>query len=262
MVIVCLTLFAWRVHPEYRLVVASNRDEFHYRAAEPLHWWADRHERIAAGRDVSGGGTWLGVDAAGRFAAVTNVRQGVAVADPTMRSRGELPVEFLAGAQPPAAHVAGLDGAAYQGFNLLVADADELWWASNRSADAPQAVSAGVHGLSNAALDTDWPKVRDGVAGLTDLLPADDGSAAATERYLDLLADTRRAPWRLLPRTGVPRLSERRLSARFVDMGEYGTRSSTVLRIRYDGSIEITERRFGRFRRPTGETWLSRPARK
>lgn len=140
-------------------------------------------------------------------------------------------------------------------------DADELWWISNAAVRSPQQVVAGVHDLSNAALDTPWPKVRDGTADFAAALAVDDGTNAATQQYFDILADTRRAPWKALPHTGVSKLDERRLSANFIDKGRYGTRASTVLRVRRDGSFEIAERRFGRRRRPTGATCLTWPAR-
>jgi uncharacterized protein with NRDE domain len=181
-----------------------------------------------------------------------------------MRSRGALPLAFLGSAAAPESAAAGAaaTGEQYQGFNLLVADAERMWWASNRSAGAPQQISAGVHGLSNAALDTSWPKVDGGKVDFAAALEHDDGSDTATEHYFAMLADTRRAPWRLLPDTGVSRVAERRLSARFVDMDEYGTRTSTVLRVGHDGSIDMVERRFGERRTRVGQNAISWPARK
>ncbi|NUS58689.1 MAG: NRDE family protein, partial [Streptomycetaceae bacterium] len=219
-----------------------------------LHRWDNG---VLAGRDRAAGGTWMGVHADGRFAGLTNVRQGF---EPSgARSRGELPLRFLDAADPAAGAAAriaaDLDG--YGGFNLLLADDREMWWLTNRNSVAPQRVSPGIHGVSNAALDTAWPKVAIGKDRFAAALSADDGSDAAAKRYVDLLADTQRAPWRSLPRTGVPRIAERRLSAAFVDMGDYGTRASTVLRIRNDGSFDITEHRFGPAGRPLGTTALT-----
>lgn len=257
----CLILFAWRTHPDYRLVVAANRDEFHLRDAEPLQWWSGLAGTIAAGRDTAGGGTWMGMNTAGQFAAVTNVREGTAQPGPL--SRGQLPLDFLESTESASAAAQRISGSVkegYAGYNLLVADDADLWWISNRSVRAPQRISSGIHGLSNAELDTPWPKVQHGSESFAAALAADDGSDAATERYFELLHDTRRAPWRDLPRTGVSRIAERRLSAAFVDMGEYGTRSSTVVRVRNDGSFEVTERRFGRLKRPLGNTTLTWPS--
>lgn len=262
----CLILFAWLTHPRYRLVVAANRDEFYTRATDPLAWWDESERRIAAGRDRAAGGTWMGVSADARFAALTNVRQGsqTGVTPPGLRSRGELAVRFLSADQPAPAAAATIhdNGGEYQGFNLLIADAEQMWWTSNRSAAAPHEISPGLHGISNAALDTPWPKVTGGLADFGGVCRDDDGSPAVTERYFAILADTARAPWKQLPHTGVPRLSERRLSARFVDMGDYGTRASTVLRVAYDGSFDVAERRFGRRGTPCGASELTLPPRR
>lgn len=237
----CLVLTAWNAHPVYRLVVAANRDEFYARDSTPIDWWADEPE-ILAGRDISpqGGGTWLGLTDGGRFSAVTNVREPERTVEGA-RSRGELTVSFLKGADSPRSYAESLAhvGDSYNGFNLLVADLDELWWYSNRSGE-PRALDSGLHGLSNAAVDTQWPKVSNGVAGLGELLDAD----ADVERYLELLADTTQAPDELLPTTGLPIEMERIASAAFCISPEYGTTASTVLRIRGDGAFDMTERRF------------------
>ena len=248
----CLILLAWRAHPVYALVAAANRDEFYRRRSAPLSVWPTE-PAVYAGRDLAAGGTWLGVTRAGRFAAVTNIREpGRSVA--RARSRGELVTNFLVSQDSPQVHLADVPRKAYNGFNLLAADRDELWWYSNRDGD-PQRVEPGLHGVSNALLDTPWPKVTGGVAELARVLDADDGTTEP-DAYLAILADRQRAADRDLPKTGVPHRFERALSARFVTMPGYGTRVSTVLRIRHDGSfVDITERTFGR--RRTGTVTLT-----
>lgn len=250
----CLLLVAWKVHPEYPLVVAANRDEFYARPTEPLHRWSE-HAGLVAGRDVTSGGTWLGVRE-GRFAAVTNVREG-APTGTAPRSRGLLTTEFLAAAEAPATYTQAVaaDGDRYEGFNLLACDLEELWWTSNRFGSEP--VAPGIHGLSNSALDTAWPKVTEGTAAFERLAVTDDGGEDTTERYLNLLFDTTPAPQNLLPQTGVGEEMERVLSSRFVDFEEYGygTRASTVVRMRSDGEFTVTERRY-ESSRITGETTI------
>src|SRR5690606_19920936 len=87
----CLIAVAWRATGRRPLIVAANRDESHARPTEPAHWWPDA-PRILAGRDALAGGTWLGVDAAGRFAAVTNLRGAAPLVG--QRSRGTLVADF------------------------------------------------------------------------------------------------------------------------------------------------------------------------
>lgn len=242
----CLILFAWQAHPVYRLVVAANRDETYRRPTEAIHRW-DRPADLIAGRDVSGGGTWLGIRDSGRFAAVTNVRRG-RPSSTAPRSRGRLPIDFLESTASPESHLAQLveDADTYGAFNLLAADDNSMWWSSNRPSPVSARVSPGIHGLSNASLDTPWPKVNEGKADLESVLVQDDGSRGnSADPYFELLADRAFAPRDRLPDTGVSAFMERRLSARFVKLPTYGTRSSTVLRVRRDGSFDITERRFG-----------------
>lgn len=236
----CTLLFAWQVDPARPLIVAANRDEFHGRPTAPAQRWADA-PRVFAGRDLLAGGTWLGVGPGSRFAALTNVREpGVAV-PAEARSRGELVAEFLRGDEAPGDYLARLDPAQYAGFNLVVADARALWYLSNRSGPA-RALGPGVYGISNAALDTPWPKVVRGRERLAALVAA---GAATTEALLDLLADRAPAADAELPDTGVGLALERMLSPLCIVGPDHGTRSSTALIILRDGTVEFRERSLG-----------------
>ena len=107
-------------------MVAANRDEFHARPSLPLGCWEDA-PWIIGGRDLQAGGTWMGVTARGRFAALTNIR---APGQPIgARSRGELPEQYLRGNLPPADYLAELAERRgdYAGYNLLVGDRQTLW---------------------------------------------------------------------------------------------------------------------------------------
>ncbi len=128
----CLILFAYRVVPGAPLIVAANRDEYFARPAAPAALWAD-HPEILAGRDLSAGGTWLGVSTTGRFAALTNFRNP-ADHRRDAPSRGELVKAFLTGRMSAESYVHGLARAAeaYNGFCLLVGDGDHLFFYSNR----------------------------------------------------------------------------------------------------------------------------------
>ena len=236
----CLIALAWRAHPEYRLIVAANRDEYFGRASAPAAFWDD-HRGVLAGRDLEAGGTWLGITLERRFAALTNYRNP-AERRTGVPSRGALVSEFLTGKATPSEYAKGIQPRAmsYNGFSLLVGDADSLWFISNRG-DGPQRVEAGVHGLSNHLLDTPWPKVERARAKLAKQLekPFDAGSA------FELLGDTERALSATLPSTGVSLELEERLSAiRILASGGYGTRCSTVLCFGDDGRVEFHERSY------------------
>src|SRR5215831_5791491 len=128
----CLLVVPWNAHPRYRLVVAANRDEFHERPSAPMTKWPEPTD-ILAGRDLRANGTWLALDRARRFGVVTNFRD-LQKPQPGAPSRGTLIPSYLGGQAGAGDCLAGLEPRAdtYSGFNLLLADADSLWYASNR----------------------------------------------------------------------------------------------------------------------------------
>jgi uncharacterized protein with NRDE domain len=243
---VCLALVALGAHPRYRLVVAANRDEYHARAAAPAAWWP---EGWLAGRDLTAGGTWLGVTRGGRWALVTNVREP-GRHDARAPSRGALVPSALADPAPPPEGLGRLvaGAARHNGFNLVVGHLRQAHWGSNRAA-APVALEDGVYGLSNAALDTPWPKVVRARSALAEWCRRSEGDLAA---LFDLLGDRALAPDAELPATGLALERERLLSAPFIVSAEYGTRCSTVLTMEHDGTAHFVERTFDAAGRLTG----------
>ena len=237
----CVIVVAWRAHADYPLVVAANRDEFHERPSAAAHFWDDR-PGILGGRDLECMGTWLGMTRAGKFAAVTNVRDGTDTRTGE-RSRGLLASEFLGNGAPAAQYAArtAAEGDSYRGFNLLAADADELWWVSNRG-DGPRRLAPGVYGVSNHLLDTPWPKVVRAKARLAEVMEV----APALDSIFELLADDAHAPDPELPDTGVGLERERLLSPAKIVSGTYGTRCSTALTVATDGTVKFAERAFDR----------------
>lgn len=236
----CVLLVAFQDHPHFQLVVAANRDEFYDRPAAAAAFWPDQ-PRILAGRDLERGGTWLGIDTAGRFAAVTNIRGATPVV--SGRSRGLLVSDFLGGALPPADYAAALaqDADAYAGVNLLLGDRSRLLWWSNR-ARIPRALRAGTYGLSNDELDSAWPKVERLKREFAKL-EATQGDALVAALFA-LLRDDVRAADAALPDTGVGLDAERLLSAIFINAAHYGTRCSTVILRDHAGATRFVERRY------------------
>jgi uncharacterized protein with NRDE domain len=226
---VCLILVAWQAHPDYPLVVAANRDEFYARRTAGADFWPD-HPQILAGRDLEAGGTWLGITRSGRFAALTNYRDP-ATLKPQAPSRGQLVADFLAGETAIDSYLDALDAAAYNGFNLLLGDHDKLVAFSNISMQRHE-LAPGVYGLSNALLDTPWPKVGAGKTALSGALAALPDESA----LFRLLRDDTRHPDAALPATGVSLEWERLLSAAFIRSPAYGTRCSTVIKFGADGN--------------------------
>jgi uncharacterized protein with NRDE domain len=237
----CLVLIAWRADPDYPCVVAANRDEFHARPTARAEWWQDR-PRILAGRDLEAGGTWLGLTRLGRFAALTNYR------DPELRraaapgvavpSRGLLVTSLLESDGSVADGLTYLRevGANYNPFNVIFSDGRRLGIYESVLGRGRE-LGPGIYGLSNHLLDTPWPKVQSAksrleaaLLGLTDTAP-----------LLALLRDDQPASDEQLPQTGVGLEWERLLSSAFVRAPDYGTRSSTIIRIDARGRAYFDE---------------------
>ncbi len=237
----CLIAFAWNAHPDYGLIVAANRDEWHDRPAAPAAWWND-HPQILAGRDLKAGGTWMGVTRNGRFAAVTNFR------DPgdkksTARSRGELVTSFLLGNETPAAFLAAtkLHAFDYNGFNLIVGDGTSLAYFGSVDG-AIKSLEPGVYALSNHTLNEPWPKVKMAKSSLDEALKAKMSEDARQMAIYAILSDTTFAPDDVLPNTGVGIEWERVLSPALIVTERYGTRASTILSVANSGDVSFEER--------------------
>lgn len=244
----CLITFAWQAHPEYRLILAANRDEFHQRPARELHWWPDRPD-ILGGRDLQAGGTWLAAGRTGRFATVTNYRESTS-RTAHERSRGELVSNFVSAELSPHRYAESIEGERYAGFSLLLADADTLFYASNRD-ELRGPVEPGVHGLSNASLNTPWPKLVRTRNLLSDMIDAGNISESALFR---LLADRETTPAAEIEAGALPFALARALTAPFIVTPDYGTRCTNVLLWSHDGEITLAERRFDADGVKTGES--------
>lgn len=229
----CLVVVAWRPGSAAPLVAAGNRDEHHARPTAPAHWWP---EGILAGKDLLAGGTWMGISRAGRFAVVTNFRDPAELGR-VARSRGELPLRWLRGEDDPAGIYARRSE--YGAFNLILGDTSRLWYVGTHG--GLHELGPGLYGLSNAALDTPWPKVE--------RLKARANEDLSEAALLAALADRSPASDEDLPDTRVGIELERMLSPAFIATETYGTRSTTVIT-----PGRFVERRFGPGGAPLGET--------
>ena len=246
----CLIGIAYRVHSKHDLVLAANRDEFHDRPSAAAGPWADE-PTIFGGRDLRQKGSWLAVSTAGRLAAITNVRRMVPP-DPSAPSRGGLVRKFLASGASAADFARELAGDAenYSGFNLLLYDGGELRYVTNAPEFRDEPVAPGVHTVSNASLNTPWPKARrlqQALEGWT------RDSWESFTPLLKALVDRTPGAEAELPDTGVGKSLEKLLSAPFIVSPNYGTRCSTIVAIG-GGKIDFAERRFERSGLEAGKT--------
>lgn len=211
----------------------ANRDEFYDRTASSMHWWKEMN--ILAGRDLTAGGTWLAINKKAEFSLVTNYRD----ADKSkshVKSRGELPILALSKNEIyTSLSNSQLD---YNHYNLLKYSDGKLWYASNVNSFRFEELQPGVHGLSNAFIDTPWPKVEKGKNWLKEELKAD---RFTVERALEYLSNNEIASDPELPLTGVPLDWERNLSALNISYKNYGTRVSTVMCVDSEGRVKVVE---------------------
>ena len=237
----CLLLIAIDSTPDLPLLLLGNRDEYHGRPSAPAAPWRE-DARVVGGRDLTAGGTWLGLRQDGRFAAVTNLRTGVPATAP--KSRGWLVRDFLLGDSTP---IAWLDlvrsqAADYGPFNLVVGDRHGVF-ALGSSEGMVRALAAGVHVVSNGALGVAWPKTARLQRAFRDALRS--GAERDEASLLDLLRDEASPRDEELPDTGIGLELERRLAPVFIRGDKYGTRAGSLVLRHSDGSLVLRERRFG-----------------
>jgi uncharacterized protein with NRDE domain len=223
----CLTVFAFKTNRKYPLIFASNRDEFYDRPAEPATFWYD-HPDLLAGRDLKAGGTWLGMTTDHRFAAITNYRDMNNIKE-NAPSRGDIVSDYLSSDKIAPDFLKDLqkNAALYNGFNLIAGSTTELWYYSNVK-DQIEEIKPGLHALSNAFLDTAWPKTEKARERFARILKGDE--EISRSKVFDLLQDQEIFPDNKLPSTGLSQEMERLVSSIFITSESYGTRCSTVIK--------------------------------
>jgi uncharacterized protein with NRDE domain len=234
----CLIFFAIKQHPDYKLIIAANRDEFYNRKTAPAGFWKD-HPHLLGGRDLEAMGTWLGMTTRGKISMLTNYRDPKNI-NPSAPSRGKLVSDFLVEELNPENYLqkVAASGSLYNGFNLITGNESALWYYSNYGSGI-QKLTKGFFGLSNHLLDTPWPKVEKGKANFIRLVKDPDLDPV---QFFKLLFDAEQAPDHLLPDTGLTIDREKALSSIFIKSPNYGSRSSTVILIDNNNQVTFAER--------------------
>ena len=194
----CIAILS-TAHPDYALILISNRDEFLDRPTASAAWWVPPDENVLGGRDLlrKEQGTWLGVTKQGRIAVLTNFREE---SQPVLeaKSRGGIVTSFLTGTKTTTQFIRDLfdsdDLHDVGGFNLICGIIGEpLAIISNRTSCADDVQWIGKEeketvGLSNAAFrDRTWPKVIDGEDRLREVIRSN--IQWKEDRELHLIAD-------------------------------------------------------------------------
>lgn len=236
----CLIFLSLNNHPNYKLIVAANRDEFYARKTAPAHFWED-NPNILGGRDLEASGTWMAMNKNGKISLVTNYRDPANI-NPHAPSRGQLVSDFLINNDSLEEYLKKVhaNGSEYNGFNLLTGNPDELYYLSNYKSGI-QKLESGIYGLSNHLLDTPWPKVK---RGKEKFGRAVSKSVIDPEVFFEFLYDEQRADDPLLPDTGIGLERERALSSMFIKSDGYGTRCSTIVLIDRKNNVLYSERTY------------------
>jgi uncharacterized protein with NRDE domain len=234
----CLIFLSVQDHPHYNLIVAANRDEFYQRKTASADYWKD-HPEILGGRDLEALGTWLAMNKNGRIAMVTNYRD-IKNIKPIAPSRGALVTDYLLETSSPENYLNRIaeKDKEYNGYNLIVGSAEELWYHSNYKSGVDK-LSSGLHGLSNHLLNTHWPKVERGLTKMKEILKE---KTISPGQLFEVLLDDVIAADDKLPDTGIGLERERALSSMFIKSPGYGTRCSTVVLIDKANNVQFSER--------------------
>lgn len=252
----CLLFISFKLTPGYRLVLAANRDEFRHRPTVPLDY-IDDEKTILAGRDLQGGGTWLGLSRKGKIAAITNFRKGGILRNDAP-SRGKIIDSYLRSGDTAEEFLAALQkkGSEYNGFNLILGDMDSLFYYTNQEVEKnPVALKPGFYGLCNHFLDSPWPKLVRGKKLLRPVMVESEKIEPTT--LFSLLTDSWHPEDNSLPETGVGLEWERLLGSIFIDGEFYGTRSSAVITISENGEAIFCEKTYCRNKKNDDVVWFN-----
>ena len=234
----CLLLIAYKTNPNYKLIIAANRDEFYKRPTAPAHFWED-NPSLLAGKDLEAGGTWMGITKDGKFAGITNYRDMKNIKNDAP-TRGKIVSDFLLNNHSADNFGESLKSSAnlYNGYNLIFGSDEELFYFSNQTKKVIK-LTPGIYGLSNHLLDTPWPKVEKSKASFSETINKKDVSE---EELFEILSDREMPPDNLLPDTGLKLEIERAVAPVFVETPMYGTRSSTVIFWDFNDKISFMEK--------------------
>ncbi|MCU1229706.1 MAG: hypothetical protein JWO97_2590 [Acidobacteria bacterium] len=224
----CLIVIAHAVSDAAPLVIAANRDEAHDRPSLAAAWWDDA-PGVIGGRDLRAGGSWLAITRGGRFAAVTNVRDGRAVAAGAP-SRGALVREFVISHDAPLAYVEriAMHGGDYAGFHLIAGEAGRDIAHYTNDGGEPHLIERGtIFAISNAPHGESWPKTERAAAAMRAALQSGDPATS------------------LMTFLTTPIGGDRRDEIFIIDP-VYGTRAATVIVVDAAGKLRFDERTFGR----------------
>ena len=223
----------WHGKDSYFFKIVANRDEYHERQTTGMHWWPN--QSILAGRDEVAGGTWLGTNREGKFAAITNLKENNN--NKYQVSRGSLVTGFLESQLSAKAYLEEREAEKeeYAGFNLIVGDKNGLFYLCNRL-EGIFFISEGTHALGNLTLNASTKKTEAIKHDLNDILhegfTVEKAFNVMKKEYGSLHEKTKKE---LQIRDG------EEIPYRFIRSPIYGTRCTTVFTSSPSGDVSVSE---------------------
>lgn len=251
----CILFFAIKQHPKYPVIICANRDEFHQRPTQAMHWWSEKENALLAGKDLQAGGTWLGLTKQGRFSALTNFRQPQ-LFDQNKKSRGDLVLQALSLSDNKITTLLENSAPSYNGFNLVFGQLNSLI-CFNSVSQKQQQLSHGFHSLCNGALDDVWPKMALGQTQLANTISDFTDQPLNIEKLFNLMQNAQQAKVESLPSTGIPLDWEQLLSSIFIVSPQYGTRTTNIITQNSEGKISVYDRSYDKQGKCTEEQCFS-----
>ncbi len=239
----CVILLSLHVSSKYPFVLAANRDEYYRRPSATAQFWSDCPD-LLGGRDLEAGGTWLGINRTGQFAAITN-HFDPASTDIAPRSRGEIVSTFLQSDKTVDQFAEQLRRSdnQYNGYGLLFGDFSTLYYHSNKTA-LTTTLCCGIHALSNSLINSPWPRVQAGRLKLQQAVEKDQD--LLLEHLFDILIDQQSSSVSSHGKNQSSTHFRHPANApMFIRTKDYGTRSSTVILVDHELNVVFEERTYG-----------------
>lgn len=264
----CIIFFI-KDSPQYKLIIAANRDEFLDRPSHRAHFWSDNPHilgGIDAFRDINSHGTWMGISKTGNFSFITNKRQNPFLIKKNMESRGLLVKDFLRNGNPRE-YCNNIQQNNYNGYFLVVGNVNDGMYLTSNDEHDPMKLytleSNTIYGLSNGKYkNNDWPKVVNGKIKFEHIINDSKNKKELVENLIKLLQDTSMPSKEDLPEPVYNEEIEQLLAPICVEckMGgrRYATRTHTVILVDYDDNVYFEEiDRFKGVQNNDGINWES-----
>lgn len=233
----------------YRLIVATNRDEYLKRPALPAHYWKN-HPECLGGTDMEPGkegGTWLALSTTGKAGVILNLVNEESLTDNPKQGRGGLIPNFVTSNDSATSYLDKLykenkNGSLYNPFLLILLNlrnANVHCLSSSINSKGPSLVQDSILGFGNSGLDVPYKKVEVGKERFKNIIK--NATVSKQTDLIEKLLTFLKSKEKHLPD---PELQKRhssryeQLSSICVSISGYSTRTHSIILV--NGKNEIT----------------------